>query len=362
MARTPATPPDRFALVTAGHHFLLNVLPFRAPESSDALAAFVATLDALRGPSADVDAILLRCLAVLDKQHGRRIPSLMDRYLANASTPDGSLARFTTCVEELLRDRCISDKTVQVAVEHIRTRFAEPVLDPRTIAEGVGSRLSMLDAAFQREMACTVAGYIREVRLERAAILLVTTHKTIKEIWAEIGYNHPSNFDHDFKRRFRVPPRDFRSGSIRPIAQTHFFGAALSTDDTHDPDRSPGNVLLIDDDECTRWSLSTYLSREGFAVSAAPSGSEGLRLAMHTCQDVILLDYRIGDMNGLEFLRRLHHQMPGKVPPVALFTADLNLFDRCDEVHALGATLVSKLCDLNQLHDLMTNLAAARTR
>jgi AraC-like DNA-binding protein/CheY-like chemotaxis protein len=347
---------DRFALVTAAHHFLLNVWPVRAPESFEALMAFVTAVRRVSGSSIDVDPILLRCLAVLDQQIGRRIPSLIDRYLANAEM-HGPLARFRTCVDELLRDHCVEDRTVQLAIDIIRARFAEPSLHPREIAENVGASLSTLDVAFKREVGRTTAAYIRDVRLERATILLVTTNRTIKEIWADIGYNHPSNFNHDFKRCFGASPREFRGGSIRPIAQAHFHANTFPAPDQSDAPRSLGTVLLVDDDDCARWTLSVYLGREGFSVSAAASGGEGLRLATNASPDVILLDYRIGDMDGLAFLRRLHRAMPGKVPPVVLLTADWNVFDRYEEVQELGATVVSKLCDLGQLRQLTMNLA-----
>jgi AraC-like DNA-binding protein/CheY-like chemotaxis protein len=357
MATTRTEDTDRFALVTAGHHFLLKVLPLREQESSDALASFVATLEQIRGTAADLDAVLLRCLAVLDTHEGRRIPSLVDRYLASTSTPDGSLGQFTRCVEDLLRYSCIVDGTVQQAVDVISARFAEPSLNPRTIAESVGARLSTLDVAFKREMACTITEYVRGVRLERAAKLLVTTNRTIKEIWAEMGYNHASNFDHDFKRRFGVSPREFRAKSIRPLAQKHFHAARRSPTDTGRVARPVANLLVIDDDECTRSTLSTSLSREGFFVSSAASGSEGLRQTHMTEPDAILVDYRIGDMDGLEFLRLLRRNTPGGPPAVALYTADWTLFDRHEEVNALDATVVSKLCDFPELLRVITALA-----
>lgn len=64
---------DRFALVTAGHHFLLNFLPIRAPDSSAALTTFMATMQRIELLAVDVDIVLLRCLAILQAQTERRI-------------------------------------------------------------------------------------------------------------------------------------------------------------------------------------------------------------------------------------------------------------------------------------------------
>jgi CheY-like chemotaxis protein/AraC-like DNA-binding protein len=335
----------------------MEMLPFRHPGSSEALSKFVDTVREIRQPSAIVDAVLLRCLVVLDMQHERRIPSLVDRYLAKAATPDESLQYFATCVEDLLRYRCISNGAVQQAVDFIGSRYGDSSLDPRAIAEAVSLRLSTLDVAFRREMGCTITEHLRGVRLERAAILLVTTNKTIKEIWAQVGYNHPSNFDHEFKRRFGMSPRHFRAGSIRPVAQRHYGVAKtrpLPAPET--PSSQPWTVLIVDDDETTRWTLETHFTRKGYSVVVAASGNEGLARVDEVCPDVILLDFRLGDMDGVEFLRALRRRTPADTPAVALFTADWTAFDQRDDIRALNAVLASKLSDLNGVTRLVEYL------
>jgi AraC-like DNA-binding protein/CheY-like chemotaxis protein len=339
---------DRFTLITAGHHFLMDVLPFRNPGSGEALAAFVEKTKQIQQPSAIVDAVLLRCLVVLDTQHERRIPSLVDRYLAMAATPDGSLHHFTTCVEEFLRHRCISNGAVQQAIDIIGSRHSDSSLDPRAIADAVSQRLSTLDVAFKRDMGCTITDHLRGVRLERAALLLVTTHKTIKEIWAEVGYNHASNFDHEFRRRFGMSPREFRAGSIRPAAQRHYGVAkARSLNASAVSSAQPWSVLIVDDDEMTRSTLQTHLTRKGYSVALAATGKEGLVRVEAARPDVILLEFRLEDMNGVEFLRELRSRILGDAPAVALFTADWSAFDQCEDISTLNAVLSSKLCDLN---------------
>lgn len=356
MTTRAATKVDRFTLVTAAHHFLMEVLPFRDPESYAALATFVAAIEECRPPSATLDAVLLRCLVILDMQHERRIPSLVDRYLAKALMPDDSLTHFATCVSDLLRYRSISSGAVQQAVDIIARRHGDSSLDPRTIADATSLRLSTLDVAFKREMGTTLTEHIRAVRLERSALLLVTTDKSIKEIWAEVGFNHPSNFDHEFKRRFGMSPRQFRARSIRPVAQLHYGVTKAPAPQPASPPLGT-SVLIVDDDDTTRWALGTHLNRQGYSVSAASTGHEGLRRAMITVPDVILLDYRLGDMDGFTFLRALRRRVSGDVP-VALFTADLSAFDRRDDIRSLNAVLASKLSDVSQVTTLIAGLSA----
>jgi AraC-like DNA-binding protein len=348
---------DQVTLITAGHHFLMDVLPFRNPGSYEALATFVEKMEQVRQQSMILDAVLLRCLVVLEMQHERRIPSLVDRYLTRAATPDGSLHHFATCVGDFLRYRCISNGAVQQAIDIIGSGYRDSSLGPRAIADAVGQRLSTLDVAFKRGMGCTITDHLRGVRLERAARLLATTHKTIKEIWADVGYNHASNFDHEFRRRFGMSPRQFRAGSIRPAAQRH-YGAAKT--------RSPGvsavssaqprSVLIVDDDETTRWTLETHLTRNGYSVALAATGNEGLDRVESIRPDVILLEFRLGDMDGVEFLRELRSRMPGDAPAVALFTADWTAFDQRENICLLNAVLASKLCDVNGVSRLIEYL------
>ncbi|HXP76669.1 MAG TPA: response regulator, partial [Stellaceae bacterium] len=78
-------------------------------------------------------------------------------------------------------------------------------------------------------------------------------------------------------------------------------------------------VLLIDDDDEFRESLSLNLMDEGFAVTTFASGPSALEhLAAGESVDVILLDWRMPGMNGLEVLRELRQR--GVMTPVIFLT------------------------------------------
>ena len=49
-----------------------------------------------------------------------------------------------------------------------------------------------------------------EVRLQRGAELLTNDEITIQEIAELVGYNKPSQFSADFRRRFGVLPGEYR--------------------------------------------------------------------------------------------------------------------------------------------------------
>jgi signal transduction histidine kinase/CheY-like chemotaxis protein len=68
-----------------------------------------------------------------------------------------------------------------------------------------------------------------------------------------------------------------------------------------------GKVLVIDDDEVSRYVLRNLLreSQRSFAVVEASNGREGLETARREMPDIVFLDLRMPDLNGLEVLEAL---------------------------------------------------------
>ncbi len=64
-------------------------------------------------------------------------------------------------------------------------------------------------------------------------------------------------------------------------------------------------VLLIDDEPDVQYSFSRIFDTPDIELTTANSGEEGLRLAPRLKPDLIIMDVRMGGMNGLETLRRL---------------------------------------------------------
>lgn len=74
-----------------------------------------------------------------------------------------------------------------------------------------------------------------------------------------------------------------------------------------DPKKS--TILLIDDDAEVRYSLSRVLSSQGYQVSEAGSGEEGVaRVKEGPAPDLIFLDVRMGGMSGIEALQHISSQ------------------------------------------------------
>ncbi len=70
------------------------------------------------------------------------------------------------------------------------------------------------------------------------------------------------------------------------------------------------SVLVIDDDPLIRKTLSSYLSKKGFEAVAAEDGEEGIQKYEEHIPDLVILDIRLPDVDGLEVLARIREKNP----------------------------------------------------
>lgn len=64
-------------------------------------------------------------------------------------------------------------------------------------------------------------------------------------------------------------------------------------------------ILVVDDERLIRKSLKVALEEEGFGVYIAETGAEGLAIAQKEIIDLVLLDIRLPDINGIDVLKML---------------------------------------------------------
>lgn len=80
---------------------------------------------------------------------------------------------------------------------------------------------------------------------------------------------------------------------------------------------SAGKILLVDDDEDFLWATDTMLQKAGYSVIQAKDGEEVLRLLEKDIPDLILMDYRLPNRNGLEVAADVKQRIP-TVPIIML--------------------------------------------
>jgi DNA-binding response OmpR family regulator len=85
-------------------------------------------------------------------------------------------------------------------------------------------------------------------------------------------------------------------------------------------------ILIVEDEFAVARGIQYALQQEGYAVTLARSGEEGLEFATNEAPDLILLDVRLPGIDGFEVLRRL--RAVGSKAPVLFLTARDDEFDK----------------------------------
>ncbi len=73
------------------------------------------------------------------------------------------------------------------------------------------------------------------------------------------------------------------------------------------------SVLLIDDDDTIRYFLPRDLEAEGYQVLSAATGAAGLRVLEQEAVDLVLLDIRLPDRDGVDVLQKIREQWPDQI-------------------------------------------------
>jgi DNA-binding response OmpR family regulator len=93
-------------------------------------------------------------------------------------------------------------------------------------------------------------------------------------------------------------------------------------------------ILIVDDEPPVVQLLSDYLTRQGFEVSGAYSGVQTLARLSQQQPDVVLLDVRMPELDGVEVLRRIRENYP-RIP--VLMVSGNDDVELAKETVALGA-------------------------
>ena len=80
-------------------------------------------------------------------------------------------------------------------------------------------------------------------------------------------------------------------------------------------------VLIIDDDSFVREILAFKLEQAGYEVHAEADGEAGLAAAQELAPDIVLLDWMMPRLTGLEVCRRLREMPETRDVAVILLTA-----------------------------------------
>ncbi|MGD9128337.1 MAG: sigma-54 dependent transcriptional regulator [Planctomycetia bacterium] len=119
-----------------------------------------------------------------------------------------------------------------------------------------------------------------------------------------------------------------------------------------------GSMLVIDDEASICFALERYFSKRGWAVTTVASGTEGVELYRQSPFDVVFLDVRLPDGNGLERLPELRNINPEACVIVITAFGDLDTVVRAAERDAFE--YLAKPLDLLQVEELLGQIVAMR--
>ncbi len=116
------------------------------------------------------------------------------------------------------------------------------------------------------------------------------------------------------------------------------------------------NVLVVEDEKLLNWSLASSLSKWGFDVHHVFTGNDALVEIEKSGYDIVLLDYRLPDVDGLSVARQLRTRQPEAV--IFLLTA-FQLNELPADVGLIDSYF-NKPLDLQQLHQALEDVPRRR--
>lgn len=93
------------------------------------------------------------------------------------------------------------------------------------------------------------------------------------------------------------------------------------------------SVLVVDDEENIRWALQKTLSDNGYDIQLASTGEEALD-KLSTSPDIMLLDFQLPDIDGIEILKRLKSI---ESPPLVIIMTAFGTIQRAVDTMHHGA-------------------------
>ncbi|MGE5610067.1 MAG: response regulator [Bacillota bacterium] len=121
------------------------------------------------------------------------------------------------------------------------------------------------------------------------------------------------------------------------------------------------NILVIDDTEVNRYVVACMLKRAGFSVIAGSTGEEALRLARTQKPDLVVLDVKLPDMNGVEVCRQLKADPnTASIPILHLSAMHILSEDRIAGLDAGADAYLTQPVDPRELLATVNSLLRAR--
>lgn len=107
------------------------------------------------------------------------------------------------------------------------------------------------------------------------------------------------------------------------------------------------HILLVEDDPKLAQFVAAELSLEGYRVTVAPNGMDGLTMAREAQPDLLILDWLLPGISGLDVCLRL--RATGVQAPIIMVTAKDEIPDRVAGLNAGADDYVTKPFSIEEL-------------
>lgn len=108
-------------------------------------------------------------------------------------------------------------------------------------------------------------------------------------------------------------------------------------------------ILLIDDEPDKIFIFRTILQHNGFDVSTAESGEEGVKRIMTERPDLVLLDINMPDVNGHVIRQKLKERPATRYVPIVMFSSSDQLSDKLESLRSGADDYITKSVDHQEL-------------
>ena len=120
------------------------------------------------------------------------------------------------------------------------------------------------------------------------------------------------------------------------------------------------NILLVDDDKWIRDSMTVLFEAEGCALKALETAEEGLEIIKNQKFDIAIVDYRLPNMDGLEFLERIGVLMPNIMRILITAYGDKKMFSRAKRIGV--EEYIAKPFSSENIEETLTRLVRAQDK
>ncbi len=119
------------------------------------------------------------------------------------------------------------------------------------------------------------------------------------------------------------------------------------------PDRSM-RLLIVDDEQNIRSAIARALTLKGYQAEEASNGRSALQLLQQSCYDLMLLDMRMPEMDGVEVMHRARQIQPDL--PIIVLTGHATLESA---IAAVKSDAIDYLLKPASLHDIVATVSNA---